>query len=293
MSASMGVQAKLGMGSASPVTEAYEFIRDTLALEQSILDASGIRGTRSHPKERCRENQRVVRGQIELNPTPAEIANLLPRILGGSGTGGPPPTFSPTETLPAFYVTSDRVTKVLTYNGCVVDKATFRATTGSPLSLILDLVGVDETVGAAGTFPALTLDETAAPYILPDLALVIGGNTYLTDDIEIVIDNALEVRFGNSLIATSINPTDRNITVTTRVPYGDAGTLYGSGASGLASTATFTNGTVSMLFTFAALVFGKNSPVVDSRGEIWAPINAKAYKSGSTSELVVTNDSTP
>lgn len=290
MPASMGHQAKLGMGAASPVTEAFEFLTDNLKLMQTIIDASGIRGTRSRPKERSRESQRTVSGTITMNPNPVELDRLLPRILGAAEVAD---VFSLAETLPEFYVTSDRVTKVLTYNGCKVNRATFRASVGGPLELALEIFGKDESIGAAGTFPAISVDIASPPYILADLALVIGGTAYTCDSIEIVIDNALEVRYGNSLTPTEINPADRQVALATRVPYGDAATLYGSGSAGVATTATFTNGAVSCLFTFPALIFPKESPVVDSRGEEWLPINGVARKSGSTPELTVTNDSAP
>ncbi len=292
MSASMGVTAQLGLGVASPVTEMYEFMKDSVMLKETISDLSGIRGTRSRPKERSKITKREVGGQLVMQPTPAELALLLPRILGAAAVGT---TFALAETLPVFFQTSDRVTKVVTYNGCVVNKATFKAAVGGPLELTLDIIGKDETVANAGTFPALTLDETAEPFILAELALVIGGTTYKCDQWESVIDNALEVRFGNSLIATEINPTDRNVTMSTRVPYADAGTLYGSGSTGLAVTATFTNGgsATSILFSYAALEFPKETPVVDGRGEIWTPINGVSRMSGATRELVITLDSTP
>lgn len=290
MAAAMGPQAKLGLGAANPVTEAFEFLRDTVELEEVIIDASGIRGTRSVPKERSRSSQRMVKGQLVMNPTPVELANILPRILGAAAAGT---TFALAETLPSFYMTSDRVTKVHTFSGCVVNKATFKGAVGAPLELTLDIMGVDETLGNPGTFPSLTLDITSPPYILPDLALTIGGPAFTCDQFTLEIDNKLEVRFGNSLTPTAINPTGREITLDTRVPFADAGSLYGTGSSGLAVNATFTNGGVSCLFAMAAVLFPKLSPVVDGRGEIWLPIKGPARKSGSTNELIVTNDSTP
>lgn len=297
MGASMGVQAKLGMGANNPVTEAYEFVRDDVMLEEILADGSAIRGTRSRPTERYRVVQRSVRGSVVMNPNPVELSNLLPRMLGAAASGI---TFNLAETLPSFYYTSDRVTKVPTFNGCVVGKWTFRATVGQPLELTLEIVGVDETIGAAGEFPALTIDETSPPFILPDLALTIGGTTYTCDQFEISGDNVLEVRFGNSLTPTAINPTDRIITVSTRVPYGDAGTLYGTGSAGLAMVANFTNGGagggaagVNLKFDMPIVRFPKKTPVVDGRGEEWLLIDGRACKSGSTAELTVTCDSTP
>jgi tail tube protein len=290
MSGALGVQAKLGMGAASPVTEPYEFLTDNLRLEQTIADLSAIRGTRSHPKERSRETQRTVTGNITMNPTPVELTTLLPRILGAAAVGT---TFSLAETLPEFFVTSDRVTKVLTFNGCKVNRATFRATVGGPLELDMEIFGKDEAVGAAGSFPALSIDVASPPFILADLALTLAGVPYKCDQWEMMVDNTLEVRYANSLTPTEINETDRQVTMTTRIPYVDGGTLYGSGSAGVAATAVFTNGAVSITFTLPAFIFPKASPVVDGRGEEWLPIAGPCRKSGATAELTVTLDSTP
>jgi hypothetical protein len=290
----MGVFAKLGMGAATPVTEAYEFITDRLVCKQTITDLSGIRGTRGHPKERTRETRRDVSGQIVLNPTAVELSRLLPRILGKAAVGN---VFGLAELLPEFFVTSDRGPKVFTYNGCQVNKATFKAAVGAgPLELTLDIIGKDETPGAAGSFPAaLVLDETAAPFVLSDLVLTVGAVPYQCDGFELVVDNMLETRFANSLIAKQITPSDRVVTSTFRVPYGDSDTIYATGSAGVAATAAFTSAqaAVSCLFTLPALTFGKETPEVDARTEEWLPITARGYKDGATDELQITLDFVP
>jgi|SRR5579859_3447739 len=288
MSGAIGVQAKCGLGSASPVTEAYEFLRDGVMLEEVLADTSGIRGTRSRPKERERIASRMVKGPLVINPTPLDLTNLLPRILGAAGVAN---VYNLAETLPSFFMTSDRVTKVHTFNGMVASKATFKATVGAPLELTLDLVGIDESIGAAGTFPAISPDLTNPPYILADLAFNLGGNAYTVEQIEIAIDNVLEIRFGNSITPTAINPTDRHITLSTRVPWSDSFALYGAGdPAGLSATATFTNGAKNLIFTMPALVYPKKSPIVDARGEIWQSVDGVAMKSGGTNELAVTQN---
>lgn len=287
----MGYASQLGIHSADPVTESFEFVSVGLRLLETVSPLHGIRGTRSAPKERSKVTRKDVAGPIVMDPTPIELARLLPRILGAAASGT---TFALAETVPEFVVCVDEVTKVLTFAGCKCGRASFDATAGGPLRLTMDVVGKTRTVGNAGTFPSLTLDQTANPFTLPELAVVVGGVTYEVDGFQCVVDNVLEVLFNNSLTATKINASDRIITVSFRVPYVDAAALIGAGKDGLTTTATFTNGgsATSCLFSFVALEFPDEDPVVDARGQLWLPINGVARKSGSTNELVVTLDST-
>jgi hypothetical protein len=290
MSGSYGWAAKLGTGAAAAVDEALEFTRDSMRCYEEIIDLSGISGSRSHKSEPNQVIRKYVNGEIACFPNPVELARLLPRILGAAAAGT---TFSLAETLPEFYVSSDRTNFVHIWNNCRCGRATFSARDGGGLELVMFNVGKTETKNAAGTFPAISISDTTQSFILPQLALTLGGNAYQCDGITVTIDNALNVRFANSLTATEINPTDRMITISTRIPWGDSSALYVDGAANLAMLATFTNGATSLQMSFPAVKFPKSTPTVDDRGEMWINIEARALKTGSTPEAVFTLDSTP
>src|SRR6185369_10952800 len=108
----------------------YEFLHESVRATRTILDTSGIRGTRSHAVERTRTGTYSVAGRIVLQPTPEELAHLLPRILGAAASGT---NYAVAETLPDFYLSIDRGAKVFTYAGCKIVKATFFGNEGSPI----------------------------------------------------------------------------------------------------------------------------------------------------------------
>jgi hypothetical protein len=292
MAGVFGYQAKFGVGSANPVTVAMDIQSEGLVLVEEFADLNGLRGTRSRHKNRRRVARQHVGGPVVIYPTPVELVFWLQYIMGGTPSAG---VYGLAEALPTFYATSDRIQKVFTYAGCAVDRATLSARSGEALMLTLDVVGQTEAVGNAGTFPALTIDETTQPFIFSDLALVINGQTYLCRELSLTVDNAIDKdRFLNSLTLSSVQATDRHITLATNLPYGDASAAYGAGAAGVAATATFTNGGTSLLLSMPALQWGKASPVAGGRQEIFLPINAQAMESAAAlDELVATLDSTP
>lgn len=291
MSAVMGHQAQLGMGASAPVSEAYEFLRESLGLLEELVDSHGLRGTRSHAAEAVRQGVRRVGGSIAMNPTVAQLSTLLPRILGASASGN---TYALAETLPSFVVSVDRVAKVFSYSGCKVQRALFRGAAGEPLELTLELLGIDETVANAGSFPSLTLDTSTSFLMFHDLTLTVAGSAYPAHDFELIIDNVLDgQRLFNSQTRVSIPEGDRNITLRTKLPFGDATALYAAGAGGVSVSAVFTNGGTSLTFALPAVQFPRVSPTVPGRGEILLPLLGIARTSGSTDELTVTLDSTP
>lgn len=289
MAAAMGHQAKFATGDDSTIDEPFDFISENIALAETFIDGSGFVGSRSMPKERLAASTRSVAGQVVMNPTGADLDLWLPRILGGVESAD---SFPLAETLPSFYACVDRVAKVFTYSTCYVNSATFKASEGTFLEMTIDLMGTDETVGNAGTFPSLTITHSV-PYIFSQLVLTIGGTEYHPKSWELTVNNALEMQFFNSLTPTRINATDREVTVTTQLPYGDATATYGVGTGGAAVVATFTSGGKSLAFSCASVAFPRNSPVVTNvRGELMIDLTGRARKSGSTAELAVTSDST-
>ena len=291
MAAAQGFASRLGIHTADPVTVEYEFIRESLVLTEEFVESEGIRGTRSHPKEAVRQGVRRVGGSIEMRPNPVQLAVLLPHILGLAASGT---TFALGDTFSDLYITIDRVLKVFTYSGCKIDKCRFKGGPGQPLNMTLDILGIDESVGNAGTFPSLSIDLTTSFFMFSDLAMTIAGDTVLCKDFDLLIDNNLDPeRIFNALVRTSIPAQDRMVTFTTSVPYGDYSAKYGTGVAGVAVVGTFTNGATSLVFTMPAVQFPRVSPQVDGKSEIMLSLTGMARKSSSTAELTLTLDSTP
>ena len=289
MAASIGVQAKLGLGATSTVNQPLEFLSESIALTENFLGSEGIRGSRSDPSERTVTGTRQVGGSITCQPSPLEWDYLLPKIFGGTKSGNDIPL---AEALPEFYVAVDRVIKVPVYGVCKVASATMQCSEGGPLSCTLNIVGVDETVGAAASFPAISVDITGGPYMMQQCVMSIAGTTYQFREFSLTIDNMLEVVFFNSATPTHLNEMGRIVTWSLSLPYGDVSAQYAPALGGVAVIATFTNATRSLAFNSSKVQTPRQSATVGGRGEVMMPWQGIARKAGSTAEIVITNDST-
>lgn len=287
---SQGFASKLGIDTANPTTAAFEFVSESLMKKGTIIDPSGIRGVRGHQSERTRTGNYTVSGQIEMYPSPEELALLLPWVLGAAASGT---TFALAETVPSRYVQIDRVAKVMTYAGVYVNSATFSGSEGTPLKLTLDLIGQTETVGAAASFPSITAGTTP-PLLFTDAVLTVLSSSRAMKDISITIDNQLNVAFNNTVTASRITAGDRNVRVDITTPYTSSETaLYEQALAGAAATAVFTNAGYSLSFAFATLQFPDQTPTVGGKNEIPLKLSGVARRVTTTQELIVTLDSTP
>lgn len=292
MVATFGYQSQLGVSANNPVDQRFDFDSEEVVLDEEFLDTNGLRGTRSRSEERIRQGIRRVHGMIRLQPTATELEALLPWILGGTPTGTGTITYPLADALTTRFVAIDRGSHVFTYNGCVVDTCTFHAAQNQPLNVDLEIIGIDETLGASGSFPSLNLDVATAPFIFTDLALVVASTTYNTRQFELKIDNDIEKeRFFNSQTLTAGYPKDRHITLSHPLPYGDDAAAYNLGVAGVAATLTFTFGAQVLEFSLSNCKYPRHSPRVEGHEEIFLPLTATAYATGSpisTRELVTT-----
>ena len=292
--AAVGAIAQLGTDpSSTTVTQRFEFVSESVGKRGTIIETGGIRGTRSHSKERTRVGPYSVGGTIVMEPSPEELAIWLPRILGTAASGT---TYALAETLPTFVLVVDRVTKVFTYEGCKVASATFGFRKGVAMSLSMNIIGTTESIGNAGTFPSLSLGTTG-PFTLTDTS---GAVTILSVvrpvfDFEVTIDNgAVADRHLNATTVSQIPITDRVITLRSTHPYSsDETDLYDQAITGGAGTIVATYAGYSLTFAFANLQAPAEAPTVGSKGEILLSLNSIAKQSGATKELIVTLDSSP
>lgn len=288
---SMGCASKFGVGASAPATLLLDLMSGDVGLQETLINGTGVRGTRTRHKSRTRKGTRRPTGSITIEPNVDELLFWLPYILGGTPSGT---TYPLGETLSSFIVTKDMVTKVFTYTGCKIASASFKSSQGGPLQLTLNIEGVDETVGNAGTFPDIELGE-AAPFVHHDGAFAVNsltGRTFF--DFELNIDNMLDgERFGNSATRTALNPTDRNITVSLTPPYGGNHDMYALLETGVPISATFTNGTVSVAFSMPFVQVPRVTPLIAGKAENRLMLKGEARGDDANSELVVTLDSTP
>jgi hypothetical protein len=290
--------AAIGSGSVR-----VDFLNESLAADENFPDANGLRGTRARSVERIRQGIRRIGGQIHLQPNSLDLSKitnggvgtncLMSWIFGGVPSGSGTVTYPLGDSLQAFNVMVDRSDgtngKVFTYNGVKVNRATFRANQGEPLDVLLDVCGIDESIGNAGTAPSIALDTTTRPFILSDLVMVINSVTYNIPSFELVIDNAIDTnRFFNSNTATALIAADRHVLFNTELPYGDATAAYNTGPAGVAVTATFTNGSAVLAFSVTRCIFPRHSPTVRGRQEVMLPMRGVCMKSGSTLEVIPT-----
>lgn len=279
-------------GSPGAATQLYEVQPGSnIGQVETLSEPAGTWGSRSMRSERTRANTRRVTGTLILHPNPVELDQLLPSILGAAESTD---IFDVAETLPTFSVVVDKVTKVFTYATCAISKATFRGSAGGPLELQLDIEGLDSSVGNAGTFPSLTLNVASPHYLFADCAFSLSSTAYKFRSWELTIDNMLDTeRYLNSLTRISLQPKGRIVTVKLDGPYGDNSALFDVAATGIAVTATFTNGNVSVLFDTPKVCFPANEPVLSGKDEIMLPLEGLAKKAASSYDIRVTNDSAP
>lgn len=291
VAASRGAQTRFSMAAAGTAiasyAEAHEKGSESLKKTLTILDTSGIRGTRSHAVERTRDGTYTVGGSITwIGPGKAQLDLLLNRILGSGPAAN---VYSLADDLTFFDVLIDRIAKRFVYGNCLVDKAHFRARASGFLELTLDLIGQTETV-AATAFPAISA-PTDSPYVWSDCVVTLGGSARVVTEFDLLIDNHVTARFSNSQTATDSYPVDRTVTIMLKTPYtSDYTDLYGVNSGGAsAASLVFTNGSNTLTFSIAALQIPDNSPTIQNKGEIFYVINGQCRKTGSTSEISITN----
>ncbi len=287
-----GYAAFLGIGATLPVTVAYDFQSEHIICDEHFIDTNGVRGTRSRAIERERQGNRKIHGPLELQPTALDLTTLLQWGLGGTPTGSPTVTYPLGDILSTRFVVVDRVAKVFTYSGVACNKLVIKGNSGQPLHFTFDLIGMDESVGNAGSFPGgLVIDTTTQPFIFTDLVMTIAGTDYSIKDMTITVDNSIDSeRFFNSQTLVGPIAHDRHVMLSCALPYGAAYALYGAStvATGVACTATFTNGSSVLTLSMIKVAFPRQAPSVPGRVEVLLNLAGQAMKSGSTLELVTT-----
>lgn len=270
-----------------------EFLSESLGKVEAFAYNGGVRGTRSRNCERVRKVAHVVRGSLEMTPTPVELDSILYFVTGTATT-----PFALTELVPTIAFIVDRTGNRFMYTGCKIGRFTLRGSQGGLIGVGLDIEGKNEVVSASAWPGTITAIDDKAPYVFSEAVFAFGGDTYEIRDFELVLDNGLITdRQMNSMHRRRIPAGDRQVGLRISVPYSSNtlsafGNVSEAGIDG--ATLTITNGGVSLTMTFGNLKTDNTTPVSGSRGnEILLPVTFSAYKKASTMEVSFANDSTP
>lgn len=284
-----GALAKLCFDSVAPIDTSsipFEFVSENLRMVQTHVRSEGIRGTRSRKSHRVRIAREQITGSVVMNPSVTEIDWLLPYMLGGSTSLG---VTDVADTLGEFVGAIDRVTKVFTYTGLRVARWSISGSSGQALVLTLDLEGETETVGNAGTFPALTLD-TDNFFVFSDITLTLASSARKVQSFTLTMDNALDAeRFNNSITRAEIAAMDRSVTLECSVPYtSDNSDLYDQAVAGAAGSLAISDGSTTYTIAFGNVKAPAESPTVPGRSEILLPLRLDCYSTDAASECKFT-----
>lgn len=284
-----GYAAALAMDDALPFdgsSVAFEFLSSTLKKSATQVNTNGIRGERSRLEHRTRIVQEAVSGSLTMNPSVTELDILWPRILGGTTSAG---VTDVADTLPEFQVMIDKVSKVHTYAGCRVSRATISGSAGQPIQLVLDIEAETESEGNAGTFPSITID-TDGMFVFSDVTLTIDSTAREVQSFSLVIDNLVDTgRYINSTTRSEIAAQDRQVTLDCVFPYTATNAdLYDIAIAGVDGALAISDGSTTYTFDFGDMKAAAQGPDVGGKSEILLPVTFDCYKTGSDSEVKVT-----
>ncbi len=282
-------------------SERYAILGENITRNQPFQGRRRITGDRANYSTAIRPHTYLVSGAIAMQPGPADLANLLPRVLWGTG-------LALGDTAPVFKVLVDRENGIFHYPDCQMARMVLRSKTESGneptneelVECIIYLMATSEdtnTVSWPDPEPTITLSDGNTPYNHTEGVLSLGGSSRPFKSFELVIDNMLTPVFNNDndLGPSCLRSRGRRITLKTQNPF-TTNTLADSLTalnSGIAGSLTFTNGGLSTSFTFPHLRNNYRSPAIQGRGEIPLTLNMEAFATSGSAEMVVTNDSTP
>lgn len=279
-------------------SETYEFDYEALQKKPRIVGGKGIRGTRSQHSANTRLGAYEVGGRIAMPVNPIYLDAWLPRILGATENAD---SFAVDDALPEFGILVDKVTETFEYKSCKVGRAIFHGAAGPGdgdpdlLEMIIEVTAKDRAKGTSVPAVSLSTASNTSAYVHSDAVFTFAGAAREVKEWWILIDNHLHVRWVNSNTATLICPADRSVVVRARLPFDtDTENLLDQAAAGATGTIALTNSLntgLTTTFTFGTLQPVAEDPIVRGKTEIELFIDMHARMTGSTREIVVTNDS--
>jgi hypothetical protein len=299
MAESMGYLANMAIHSAADFTSgtpvAMKYLTNSLQEKIPIEENDGIRCTRARNIADIALGNISVGGAITCNPTPIEWDRWLPYMGFSVSTN----TWTLTEALSDLYIRTymgGSGAELFTFL-TRISSWTMTIEPGKKVVLALNLVGKTITITSSYTFP--TIDDLSRPYMAYDLGsttgMTIASVANYVEKIELACDHKIEPTFMTGQTATDLEPGDRVVTckVTTKFNSAAEVALLTAQRAGTTVTGAFTltNGNTSMAVSLGAMKASSMTPVVPGRGKIRQEIEFNCYKTGSTGEIVIVNDS--
>lgn len=231
---------------------------------------------------------------IRLRPTPKDITVLLPLIGFDLATG----TWTlPNSTSPAsFTAIVDRSAKVHTYSTCYVNRATLGGQKGNkPLWMDLQIFG--STFAEGTSFGSPTTINTDGPYPFTSGVLTARSAARAYDRFAFTINNNMERLFENSLTASCIDTTKRDMILATSTLYKTSNTdmfttPFLTDSLGAAATLVFTKGGQSTSIALNNLKEIARPPGIPGKQALRLPLYFRAYRDLTNKNAIITHDDT-
>ena len=290
-------------------SERYDFLYEDIAKSGRLVGGRAITGTRSNYAQRMRLGHYSVGGRLGMYSCAGDLDLWLPRVLGGAESTDVFDVSDDLATNGTFGILINRVGGTFEYSDCLVNSCFWRGKAGPGgnepelIEQVLDIMSLDEDATTAWpvSIADLGTGDNRSPYIMGDSTVTIGGTAYPIKDFVILVDNRLQPRWVNSLAPSTVCPGDRIVMLRVTMPFTASSAAVFTGIYKNASRSTGVTSTIvfapsgkgySTTFTFTGLQWVQTSPSVRGKREIDLVVDFVARKTGSASELVVTNDST-
>ncbi len=186
----------------------------------------------------------------------AGLKTLLGYALRASGTD-----------LSTFYMFTKDNTTIKKWSGCKVDSITIRATVGKPVEFDATIMALDGTAVAAPTWASAGALEQLS-------AFTNAGTAHNIVGLEFGVSNSIKgAQYGNASAGSlrklsALNEGKADYTYRLTLPAKLATDLSGDTVAGLAQVATATDGTTSMILTFAGVVpKAADAPVTNDQAD--------------------------
>lgn len=267
-----------------------EYISSGLREVGERSEDEGLRDTRGRHDSRITQAATGVAGPIVFEPTYVELQALVPYVTGTSST-------ALTEDLTSATIIINEAAATWSYANCYCGSMSFQSSEKSRFRVNSNWIGKTRS---SGTLTSPTYDNGSI-FMHHQLTVDLGGTvdasgnytsgtTYDCLSCNVTIDNMLQAMFRNSITATSITPTDRNVGLQLVLPYtSDEASIYTSIDDGtsIAGSVTWNNGTNSITFVFPSLIAQPETPTVPGGAqEITMPLNFRAYTTKISSTIV-------
>ncbi len=246
-----------------------------------LRDCNATRGKFSKDDGHVRHNRTVISPRITCQPSAVELANILAWAMGSAPSGSAPVTYplGDTATTRSLWYLPNAGTgwKLLNVS---VDSMTIHGSSGEPLTVELDLVGLTYSKTSA-SYPSTAID-LGAPYIFSDLALTYGGVTNLVRDMSISMRNNIDrSRYFNSLTLSASYKLHREIAWSIDIPAGEYDDEWDDAlTAGVTSVATWTQpspATAVLTCTSSKVRYVPRSPSIPFQAESFLNLSGEAY----------------